>query len=389
MLLNNRYQFNTLLLCLLLVTISGLNEVVAKPKEVDYLGLAALMVRDGNYERAAQALESANTEQEEFDFARFYTLKGLVELKLELYPAAIASLENAIDSGQEESQVYIYLAQAAYRNEQYQKALDALTQGGPEVLESSPGIVLMKSYIHWTMGDEDAAWQALEFGESSFTDEAPFARRKVFLLVELGLYQEASRHGIAYLERYEPGADDYVVIGEALRQAGQSMVGLNFLEIGRIKHPDNERMLLALAKVYADLGKYVTAATMMEQAAALGGDYLIDAAELYRRGGHLGRALFMNEKVLDQEKKLKQRLAILLDSEMYEYAESMTESLYRHGMLEDDEIRYALAFAAFKSGNFNSSNDHLDAITKPSLFRKATALRKAMSVCDDAEWRCL
>ena len=386
MLINYRFQIIFLLASLLL---AGLNPAIAKPKEVDYLGLAALMVRDGNYERAAQALQSVDTKQEAFDFARFYTLKGLVDLKLQLYPEAIASLEQAIEQGQDEPQVYIYLAQAAYRNEDYQKALDALESGGPQVLQASPGIVLMKSYIHWTMGDEEAAWQALALGEQNFTDEAPFARRKVFLLVELGLYQEAACHGIDYLERFTSSADDYVAIGEALRQAGQPMAGLNFLELGRVRYPDNERVLLALAKIYADLKQYVTAATMMEQAAALGGDYLIDAAELYRRGGHLGRALFINEKALDQEKKLKQRLAILLDSEMFEHAELMAESLSRHGLLDDDEIRYAIAYAAFKAGHFGAANDHLDAITKPSLFRKATVLRKAMTVCGDDAWRCL
>ena len=374
-------------LCLLLLVAAG--GAFAGQKQVDYLGLAALMVRDGHYERAAQALESVDTAREGFDFIRYYTLKGLTELKLERYADAVESLEKAIRHGQQDTQVYLHLARAAWHDGQYRKGLDALQRGGDELLLSAPGVVLLKSQLHWKLGDKPAAWEALQFGERQFSDGAPFMRRKVFMLVELGLYQEASRLGLTYMERYRPGPDDYVAIGEALRQAGQAISSLNFLELGKVKYPDNQRILLALAKVYADLGRYYTAAGMMERAAALGGDYLIDAAELYRRAGHPGRALFLNERALDQKKKLKQRLAILLDMGMFEQAEGMSEALYRHGLLKDDQIRYAVAYAAFKAGHFEAAAGHLTAITTPSLFRKATALRKAMSVCGEERWQCL
>ncbi len=379
-----------LLFVLLMTTVTAPGSVLGGgQKDVDYLGLAALMVRDGHYERAAQALESVDTAKKGFDFPRYYTLKGLTELKLERYSDAVKSLETAIHYGQKESRVYLYLAQAAYRDQQFQKALDALAQGGEELLLSAPGVVLMKSHIHWSLGDKPAAWQALQFGEQHFSDAAPFVRRKVFMLVELGLYQEASRLGLAYMERFRPGADDYVAIGEALRQAGQAISALDFLELGRLKYPDDRHILLALAKVYADLGRYFTAAGMMERAAALDAGYLIDAAELYRRAGHLDRALFLNETATDQKKKLKQRLAILLDAGMFEQAESMSEALYRHGLLEEDPIRYAMAYAAFKAGHFDAAADLLTGITRPALFRKAAALRKAMSVCAEERWQCL
>jgi len=98
----------------------------ADEDEVNYLALAALMLRDGNYDRAMLALEQLDRTAEGVDLARYYTLLGMTHLRRnELEPARDA-LQQATDSGAVDAVVYIYLAQVYYQLEDYRQTLAAL-----------------------------------------------------------------------------------------------------------------------------------------------------------------------------------------------------------------------------------------------------------------------
>lgn len=96
----------------------------------------------------------------------------------------------------------------------------------------------------------------------------------------------------------------------------------------------------------------------------------------------------MNESILDQKVKLKQRLSILLALKQFERAANMESSLYRTGLLEDQSVRYALAYALFSTRRFAEVNKHLDHLKDAELFRKATELRRLMEVCKTEPWQC-
>lgn len=95
-----------------------------------------------------------------------------------------------------------------------------------------------------------------------------------------------------------------------------------------------------------------------------------------------------NSAILDQKMKLKQRLSILLVLKQYEQAASMEGSLYRVGLLEDENIRYALVYAQFSSGHFQQATKRLDYLKEPELFGRGIELRRLMEVCKDESWKC-
>ena len=72
----------------------------------------------------------------------------------------------------------------------------------------------------------------------------------------------------------------------------------------------------------------------------------------------------------------------------FENAANMEASLYRTGLLEDQDVRYALAYAYFSSRRFPQAAKHLDHLTNAELFRKGTELRRLMEVCKDEPWQC-
>ena len=89
---------------------------------VDYVGIAAVMIRDGNYERAESALSRVDPENPDVDLPRYHTLQGLLSLRTGEDERAVDAFQRAVAAGQRDSSLYAYLAQAHYRAGDHQSA---------------------------------------------------------------------------------------------------------------------------------------------------------------------------------------------------------------------------------------------------------------------------
>lgn len=381
-----RRSLAALVLCAL-TTLAVAQDGGGKGEDVNYVELAGVLIRDGHYDRAADALSQVDTQSGDVNLIRYHTLEGLVLLHQDQAGAAEREFLSAIGAGQEDRVVYVYLAQAQFQQQHYRKALSALEQSqgaGSHI----PAVYFMASRAHWELGEHAEALATLDNGRKQFVDETPFLRQRLFYLVKLGLYQEASEVGMKYLTSHEVPADDYVAIGNALRESGQYGQALKFLETARLKFPGNVTVKKLLAHTYLDRGDTLSAAEVMTGAAIRHADLAVEAAELQRRDGNLYRALALNAGVPDQEKKLKQRLAILLALKRYGQAAAMADGLYRVGLLEDEDVRYALAYALFQTGSFDRAETQLASIKRSDLFKKSVELRETIKQCREEPWQC-
>lgn len=358
-----------------------------KAQSTDFIELAAIMLKDGHNDRALLALQSVDLENKKTDLARFYTLQGLAYMGLNDLEAAKDSLQQAVKSGQKDQAIFIYLAQTYFGLKDYKQAIDAIGKAGSQANKDA-ALVSLKAESYWHLQQTDAAINTLNAGQKDFPADFRFLKRKVFYFVELGLYQEAVRLGRDYLQRSKSAAADYIAIGNALRLSKEYQEALNILEIARLQFPQDEMVAKLLAHTYLDQGKLNSAAFILEQAALLNPKLQAEAAEIYRRAGRLHKALTLNESISDQKVKFKQRLSILLALKQFERAANMESSLYRTGLLEDQDVRYALAYALFSSRRFSEANKHLDHLTNAELFRKGTELRRLMEACKNEPWQC-
>ncbi|MEO1174490.1 MAG: hypothetical protein AAFX94_20910, partial [Myxococcota bacterium] len=215
-------------------------------------------------------------------------------------------------------------------------------------------------------------------------------RRKLYYAIDLKLYHVASELGTQYLTNTNAGYEDYLALGQALSRSGSQKAGLRFLELARLRAPEQVAPSVELAKAYKTQNQYRTAALIMERVGLLGtADAFIESAELYRLGGENLQALALNRLIVDTPARLRQRLAIALDQRDYTIVTTLARDLRRNGLLQDDEsIRYAVAYAYFKEGDHDEAKKLLAGIKKPELFRKATALREAMNRCSETPWSC-
>ena len=358
-----------------------------KTQQADALELAAIMLRDGHSDRALLALQSVDPEDGKTDRARFFTLQGLAYLNLNNFAPARDNLQQAVSNGQNDPVIFTYLAQAHYALKDYRKTIQAIDRSGEHARNAN--LIAVKSQAYWHLNESGAAISVLNEGQRLYPQDHSFLRRKVFYFVELQLFHEAAKLGRQYLAQSQAAAEDYIAIGNALRLSRQFEEALGILEVARLQFPGNDTVAKLLAHTYLDQGQLNSAAYILEQAALLNPDLLSEAAEVYRRANRFHKALTLNEGVQDQKIKLKQRLSILLALKQYERAANMESGLYRTGLLEDQHVRYALAYAYFSSGRFAEAGKQLDHLTEPELFRKGIELRRLMQVCKEEPWKCI
>ena len=379
--------------------------------DLEPLPLATLLLSDGHADRAERVLDEVRLDRAErdrrFDWAKYHTLRALIAQNRNDLAKAAASFEEAIAAsdaikaareagerrdkdetfGTVDGLVYLYLAQAYFAQEDYRSAIRTLERAG-SLLDTLAGAWNMRAHAHWTLNEKQKAFDTLAEASERFPANTSFLRRTVFYLIEAGLYQEAARAGMDYLKRAEAKADDYLAIGTALRRTKSYDQALSFLETGRLNYPDNDDLAKALAQTWLDKRQPLAAAELLAGVAERDPSLLAEAAELFRRAGHTQRALNLNARVREPDKKLKQRVGILLEMKRYDQVAGMEGALERARLLGDEDIRYALAYALFRSGRYEEAETHLQALTRADLFRKSTELRKLMADCADERWKC-
>ncbi len=380
-----------LMVCLCSASVQAAEDQSAETNQIkqgDFLGIAALLVKDGHYQRALMALQNIDLTAENADLIRFYTLQGLAYLNLNDLVAAKKSLNLAVKQGQTDPMIFVYLAQTHYGLKEYQATVNAIDKAGQATLPY-PGLAEMKIQSLWNLKHYEAAIDSSDVAQEQYPDDYRFLRRKVFYLVELGLYRNASEIGQKYLQISAAKLTDYMAIGNALRLSRQFEEALSILEIARLNYPENVKVAKLLAHTYIDKGQINTAAQILEQAAVYDTELLAEAGELYRRAGRFYRALSLNVGISDQKTKLKQRLAVLLALNRYEAAVNMQSAMFRTGLLNEQAIRYALAYAYFNIGQYDNARSHLAYLKEPELFKKGIELRRVMAECQKDAAQCV
>lgn len=344
--------------------------------EVDLLGIAAILIRDGNYKKAQETLDQVNSGDGRTDKTRYFTLSGLLALRQEDFPRAELQFRQALDTGKADSALYAYLAQALYAQKKGEETL-AVLEKVPR-MKSFPDLYGMKSQVLWDLGRQEEAYAVLEKAVVDFPSRLNFLQQQINYLLGMGFTQEAVAKGREYRERAQGNPGAYLTLGEAFRRGKDYSGALEVLETARLLFPQASKIKVALAQVYLEKGQPRTAASLAEEASRTFAPLILEAAELYRRTGQYYRALYLNGLVSDLPQKTKQRFSILIDAGKAEEALALIPRLDRLGLLEEDRMRYAAAYVYFLTQKYGESRNLLGKISSPDVFNQALSLRKAL-----------
>ncbi len=404
----------------------------AQEQAIDHLSLATMMFYDGNHQKALQELQLAKDSHLEIDWLKYHSIRGLIYLKEEKYSAAIPALKSAINAtykkvykapvvekekrkylfslGSEKKvvkpkkavpafepeklrrekleELYIYLSQAYYRNAQYIEAVNALDKAGKRGRDNAAYFTL-RAECYWKAGQKDNAIAALSKGAKLFPKDVTLLKQKFYYYVDLKLYQAAIDAAKSYMKKVPASDKEYISLAQMLLSGGENQEALKVLEEAKIRFPRSAKIHILLGHLYNKKDMPHTTAHLFEEGSYYDKAYLKEASEMYRRAGNLSHALYLNSLMSDNVEKTKQQIAIYVDRGEFEKVIGLKDAIGRYGLLNDDNMRYALAYAYYVVKDYDTAESHLKKIQDNELFSKATIIRKNIEKCKENSLECI
>lgn len=363
-----------------------LSSVQAQEK-IDYVNLGATLIKDGYFERAKNVLEKVDVGKKNFDFARYYTLKGILLNQLGYPELSNIFFDTAIQRGQKNQSIYLYVARNYWQLQNYPEVITALDKAGTAAKESEQMFVI-KAESYKQQDEMKQAWKILDEGIALFPQYVKFYSQKFYYLMGLGFYKRALEYADKYLKKQNYTAKDYLAVSYALRENAQYDAAAILLEEAVIKNGQDNRLVELLCQVYIDQQDYLAAALVFDWASIEQPEFALKAATLYLKAGQPIRSLQLNRRIIKQDEKFRQRLGIDIQLEDYETLVTKTPTLKRYGLLQDDDIKYALGYAYFRNGDFDNARKYLKQIVDDQSFSKASYLFQKMEKCQNEPLEC-
>ena len=152
--------------------------------DVDPLALAALLISDGRWDKAAAALAEVDPNDKHLDRARYFTQLGLIARHEERWADAAKLLHQALKEGATDPNLRLMLAQAELKADAPESALSTLNTDRA-ALDTMGAAWLLRAQAHRALGDTAGAWVALSQGAEAVPDDLRMAEQQVLLLLSL------------------------------------------------------------------------------------------------------------------------------------------------------------------------------------------------------------
>jgi len=397
-------------------------------EEVDHIGLATLMIYDAQYDKARDELNLVDRKSKTFDAANYYSVVGVLSSKENKTKEAIEAYKKAIEATKvkkfiapkiitqekylfsiasthevkekapefnpqekrEEkiSQLYMYLTQEYYKLKDYKNTVASL-EGAGEKGESRAGLFTLRAECYYKQKKYSEAINALNKGIKKFPDDGKLLKQKFYYFADLHLYQKAIEVAKTYMDKVGVSSKEYIALSQMLIGANEIESAIQLLEESKLMFPKEPKIGILLGHMYLKKDMTSTTAHLFSQSSYYDKKYLKDAVEMNRRAGNNVYALYLNSQNIDKVEKVKQKIAIYLDAQEYRKIIGLQKALDRYKMLDDDNLRYALAYSYYMSGDYNNSEMHLKLISDNELFTKATVIRKNIEKCRKNPLECL
>lgn len=378
-------------------------------EEINPLGLAALLIRDGNYARAKSQLEQVKPSTEE-ELRRYHTLYGLLYLQEKSYKAAMQSLHEALhhhefnkkNSDEQKwqktaTELNVFLAQAEYGGELFDLCEKRLTSAG-ESIYTKTSIYSLHAACAWQAKKQNLAFEILRKGELASEDKKVFERQRILFFIDGRLFHNAYEHAMKMMARSDFVIDDFLTIAQAFRAVEQFQLSLEVLQAASLRFANEPRSDIyeAASKIYSEmainylhLGKERSSAELFERAAMYDAKYLSEAVEMYRRAHLSQKAVYLMSQIPDKGEMLKQKLAFFLEQGDFAQAVALERPLYFSGLYANQDILYALAYSHYQLKNLSRVDAYLGELRREDLFKKAMVLRESIEQCRENQWQCL
>ncbi len=373
-----------LILCYVLLFVAF--KVFAQQAEVDHLALVRVLVKDGYYDRAERTLRKLSADEKQDNSALIASFWGMIELNKKNYEKSLDQFNRSLKLGIESKEIYLYRAESFLQLERLQEAEVSLENIGIKMKTKLP-YFLVKAEIHWKQDRKVEAWRVLDEATTKGLSSTVINKKKFSYLLSEHLFLAAKDIAFKTLKD-ENAFQDVLAMASQFRIAKQHQTALELLQALQVLRPEKEMVALEMAQNYLALEERFSAALILEKAAKHNISLSFEASEMLRQVGKSYRARFLNMTTMDPAKRLKQKLALYLEDDDYLSLKFLVPQLQKNQLLEDQDIRYAVAYSLFRTGDFEKSEVYLNSIDKDGLFEKSIELKREISNCKQEKWAC-
>ena len=396
--------------------------------EIDHVALASLLIYDASYEKAKEELAKVDKASPNFDAADYYTAYGVLYSKEKKTPEAITAYKKAIEATKTKhfaapktytqekylfsiasdaksktqapkfdaeakrkdkiEQLYIYLTQEYYKQKDYKNTLIAL-EGAGELGKNRAELYTLRGECYYKQALHEETFAALNAGIKKFPQDTTLLKQKFYYFADLKLYQAAIDAARVYMGKVGVSAHEYTALAQMLIGANQTEQAIELLEEAKLKFPKEPSLGILLGHMYLKKDMKHATAHLFDESFYYDKKYLKDTVEMNRRAENNQRALYLNAQNIDKVEKLRQNIAIFLNAGEYRKIIGLEKALKRYKMLDDENLRYALAYSYYMSDDYKNAEEQLKYITDSELFSKATVIRKNIEKCTNNPMECL
>ena len=335
--------------------------------EVEGLDLVEALIRDGKLDIARRELKTIQPSD------RFWLVSGHLEMAEEKWTAAVKQYEKAINQPSRQ----LFLARATKALSDFNRC-SLLFNDSAELWLSKESDIIAKTECDYKSQRLESAWQNLKKGRAK-KDSFPLLREQVALKLEFNLVRDALT--TALKGSSSRSINELLSLAELFNDKKYSMEALTLVEVARQRAPLDLDANLSAAQIFFQKGDLHSTVEAFERAAKKDPKFNYHAAEMHRQLGHHERAIFYSQFIPEDKKRLKTRMAIYVEKGRYPLIASMESVISRSELKDDDEMKYAMAYALLRQGDLSKSLKHLSRIVKPELQEKAALLKKAALDC--------
>lgn len=371
---------------ILLISLSSYAALDARYDDYDSFELVQVLIDDGKLDLARKELDGLSREEKRD--ARFDLLNGVISYKKSLYADSIDPLKRAAFAVQSENAKVrdLYLGRAYYFLERNELCAKTFKNGIQSSLAKDEDTIFYATCERRNQS-ADKAWALLSAAIKRAPTLALLQAASELLLSEK-LANVAKDINLQWLALYSKQSSDFIAVAEIFNKHKDTDGRLAVLEMGRVKHPLDLDLNLHLNQIYYEKGMLLAVEEGFARATQVDSKYAYHAAEINRQVGRYERSQFFNASIPDERERLKQKLAIYVDKGQFALIASMEPALQRTSLINDDEVRYALAYSLVRSGQYTRPMQYLAKITNKDFLEKTVLLRNALAECVEKNTSC-
>lgn len=322
-------------------------------------------------ERGELAMAEARLAEQDFSPLLHATLQGRLELARGRPQLAERHFRAAVKMAPDHAPLRLLTAHALLEADEPAAVLSVL--GHASLQRDDPAVALLRAAAHRQLGHAPKAYAALQRSAQAHPDHVGLRRELVMLCARDGLLQTA-RQWASTLTPAQLGSDVALVVLQQIRSDRRALSFAHWVAAG---FPEDADVQAQLGWVASAAGDAADAARAFERAVLLGADLAYPAAEHYRTAGRHRKALQMNARVRQRDRRRQQRFDILFESGQMARAIVAADALDTSGGLSARR-RYNLAYAHYRLRAFDEASRHARMLADTEEGQRARTLLAAM-----------